>query len=384
MRMPMPASVGPFHIIGIGGIGMSAIAEILLDLGYTVQGSDGKESANVRRLRNRGIRVFIGHAGVNLIGAQHVVISSAIKPDNPELVDARRRGLPVLKRADMLAELMRLRTPVSVTGTHGKTTTTSLIAHVFERCNQDPTVITGGILNDWGTNARLGKGEWMVVEADESDATFIRIPTQMGVITNIDPEHLDYFGTVENMEAAYRTFYTSIPYYGIAVTCIDHPVVRRMLKDAANDMTCKVLAYGRDEHDGFKTDLKILNIRPEGAGSRFDLEISHRLKGGARTVRDIVMPVPGDHNVLNASAAFAISAEAGIEDEDIKVSHGQFLGCEAALHRHGHLERRRLLRRLRAPPGGTHRRAQGRARVHQGQGCRHLPAAPLQPRRFAV
>ncbi len=326
--MRMPSNAGPFHIIGIGGIGMSAIAEILLDLGYSVQGSDGKESANVRRLRNRGLRVFIGHAGVNLIGAQYVVISSAIKPDNPELVEARRRRLPVLKRADMLAELMRIRSTVSVTGTHGKTTTTSLIAHVFEQAGVDPTVITGGIINSWGSNARLGKGEWMIVEADESDATFIRIPTQMGVITNIDPEHLDYFGTVENMEAAYRTFYTSIPFYGVAVTCVDHPVVRRMLGEAANDMSCKVLTYGMEDHAGFKTDIKIVNVRPEGAGSRFDIEIGPRLKGGARTVRDLHIPIPGAHNVLNAAAAFAIASEAAIPDADILPALSSFSGVK--------------------------------------------------------
>ncbi len=326
--MRMPSNAGPFHIIGIGGIGMSAIAEILMELGYSVQGSDGKESANVRRLRNRGLRVFIGHAGVNLIGAQYVVISSAIKPDNPELVEARRRRLPVLKRADMLAELMRIRSTVSVTGTHGKTTTTSLIAHVFEQTGADPTVITGGIVNSWGTNARLGKGEWMIVEADESDATFIRIPTQMGVITNIDPEHLDYFGTVENMEAAYRTFYTSIPFYGVAVTCVDHPVVRRMLSEASNDISCKVLGYGVADHAGVKTDIKIVNVRPEATGSKFDIEIGQRLKGGARTVRDLFMPVPGAHNVLNAAAAFAIASEAGIPDEDILPALASFSGVK--------------------------------------------------------
>jgi UDP-N-acetylmuramate--alanine ligase len=326
--MRMPSNAGPFHIIGIGGIGMSAIAEILMELGYSVQGSDGKESANVKRLRGKGLRVFIGHAGVNLIGAQYVVISSAIKPDNPELVEARRRRIPVLKRADMLAELMRIRNTVSVTGTHGKTTTTSLIAHVFEQCGADPTVITGGIINSWGSNARLGKGEWMIVEADESDATFIRIPTQMGVITNIDPEHLDYFGTIENMEAAYRTFYTSIPFYGVAVTCVDHPVVRRMLGEAANDISCKVLTYGMDDHAGFKTDIKIVNVRPEGAGSRFDIEIGPRMKGGARTIRDLHMPVPGDHNVLNAAAAFAIASEAAIPDADILPALSSFSGVK--------------------------------------------------------
>lgn len=322
--MQIPRSIGPFHIIGIGGIGMSAIAEILLDLGYSVQGSDGKDSPNVKRLRNRGVRVFLGHDPVNLIGARYVVISSAIKPDNPELVAARERRLPVVKRADMLAELMRLKSTVSVTGTHGKTTTTSLIAHMFDSAKLDPTVITGGILNSWGTNARLGKGEWMIVEADESDATFIRLPTQIGVITNIDPEHLDYFGTVENMEAAYRTFYTSIPFYGVAVTCIDHPVVRRMLKEAAHDMSCKVLTYGVSDD----ADLRIVNMRPDATGTLFDVVVGRRVAGGQRTVTGLHMPVPGVHNALNATSALAVAAEAGIDDADAVAAIATFSGVK--------------------------------------------------------
>ena len=322
--MQMPPNVGPFHIIGIGGIGMSAIAEILLDLGYAVQGSDGKDSANVRRLRNRGVRVFLGHDPINLIGARYIVISSAIKTDNVELAAARTRGLPVIKRADMLAELMRLRSTVSVTGTHGKTTTTSLIAHIFDTAKLDPTVITGGIVNSWGTNARLGKGEWMIVEADESDATFIRLPTQIGVITNIDPEHLDYFGTVENMEAAYRTFFTSIPFYGVAVTCIDHPVVRRMLKECASGMSCKVLTYGFSED----ADLRLGNLQAEAAGTRFDVAFGRRVNGGQHIVTRFHMPVPGEHNALNAAAALAVATEAGIEDADAQRAIANFSGVK--------------------------------------------------------
>ena len=322
--MQMPGNAGPFHVIGIGGIGMSAIAEILLELGYSVQGSDSKDSANVRRVRARGVRVFVGHAPINLIGAQYVVISSAIKPDNPELVEARKRRLPVIKRADMLAELMRLRSTVSVTGTHGKTTTTSLIAHIFDTAGVDPTVITGGIVNSWGTNARLGKGEWMVVEADESDATFIRLPTQIGVVTNIDPEHLDFFGTVEKMEAAYRVFYCSIPFYGVAVTCIDHPVVRRMLAECAHDMSCKVLTYGFSED----ADLKLRNPRSDSSGTVFDIEVGQRVKGGKRTIGDVLMPVPGEHNALNAAAAFAACAEAGIEDDATRAAIASFSGVK--------------------------------------------------------
>ena len=322
--MQIPGTIGPFHVIGIGGIGMSAIAEILLELGYSVQGSDSKDSANVRRVRARGVRVFVGHAPINLIGAQYVVISSAIKPDNPELIEARKRRLPVIKRADMLAELMRLRSTVSVTGTHGKTTTTSLIAHVFDSARLDPTVITGGIVSSWGTNARLGKGDWMVVEADESDATFIRLPTQIGVVTNIDPEHLDFFGTVDKMQAAYRTFYCSIPFYGVAVTCIDHPVVRRMLAESANDMSCKVLTYGFSED----ADLKLRNPRSDASGTLFDIEAGQRVKGGQRIIRDLLMPVPGEHNALNAAAAVAVAAEAGIDDDSIRAAVATFSGVK--------------------------------------------------------
>ena len=228
--MQMPGELGVFHILGIGGIGMSAIAEILRAKGYSVQGSDQKDSANVKRLRTKGIRCFVGHDAANLAGARYVVISTAVKPGNPELDAARAMGLPVIRRAEILAELMRLYSSISVTGTHGKTTTTSLIAHILKDTGLEPTVITGGIINDWGSNARLGAGPWMVVEADESDGTFIKIPTQIGVVTNIDPEHLDYFKSVENMHREYETFFRNIPFYGLAVTCTDHPVARDMIE----------------------------------------------------------------------------------------------------------------------------------------------------------
>lgn len=322
--MQMPRNIGPFHIVGIGGIGMSAIAEILLQLGYAVQGSDSKDSPNVRRLRAKGIRVFIGHDPVNLVGARYVVISSAIKRDNPELVAARTKGLPVVRRADMLAELMRMKATVSVTGTHGKTTTTSLIAHMFEQAELDPTVITGGILNAWGSNARLGRGAWMVVEADESDNTFIRLPTEIGVVTNIDPEHLDYFGSVEAMHASYRAFYSSIPFYGSVVTCIDHPVVRAMLAEASEDICCKVLTYGLSE----AADLRLRNLRSDGPATVFDAELGPRAPGGARIVLGLKMPVPGEHNALNAMAALAVAAEAGISDSVIRSSMATFSGVK--------------------------------------------------------
>jgi UDP-N-acetylmuramate--alanine ligase len=329
--MEMPRNNGPFHIIGIGGIGMSAIAEILLELGHKVQGSDAKDSANTQRLRQRGIPVHIGASASNLDGARYVVISSAIKPDNAELVAARAQRLPVIRRADMLGELMRLRKPVSVTGTHGKTTTTSLIAQIFEHAELDPTVITGGIINDWGSNARLGKGAWMVVEADESDGTFIRIPTEIGVVTNIDPEHLDYFGTVEKMNAAYRSFYTNIPFYGTAVTCIDHPVVRSMLAETNHDLMCKVLTYGF----AADADLQLSDVRAKDGGVLFDIAVSDRLAGGARTVRDLFMPLPGEHSALNAAAAFAVCAQAGIADDRIRKAMAAFSGVKRRYTRTG-------------------------------------------------
>jgi UDP-N-acetylmuramate--alanine ligase len=304
---------------------MSAIAEVLVELGYTVQGSDQKDSANVRRLRAKGIRVFIGHDPVNLIGARYVVISSAVKDGNPELEGARQRRLPVITRAAMLAELMRITKTVSVTGTHGKTTTTSMIAHLFKEAGLDPTVIAGGIIQDWGTNARVGKGEWMVVEADESDGTHARLPTEIGVVTNMDPEHLDYYGTIERMEEAYRLFLEQIPFYGLAVAGIDHPVVRRMLSEMRVRENCRrVLTFGAAED----SDLRLLNLRLEGHRTLFDAELSERVVGGRRALRDVSLEVPGHYNALNALAAFAVATEAGIDDAAIVAGLGAFRGVK--------------------------------------------------------
>ncbi|MGE5266773.1 MAG: UDP-N-acetylmuramate--L-alanine ligase [Deltaproteobacteria bacterium] len=323
--MQIPRDAGTFHIIGIGGIGMSAIAEILLAKGFAVQGSDQKESANVRRLRARGIRVFIGHDAVNLIGAKNVIISTAVKPGNPELEAARQKGLTIIRRAEALAELMRLYSTVSVTGTHGKTTTTSLVSTIFEKAGKDPTVITGGIINAWGSNARLGKGNWMIVEADESDGTFVRLPTEIGIVTNIDPEHLDYFKTVENMHAEYAAFYRNIPFYGLAVTCIDHPVVRQMVErlDLRRDGR-RLLTYGVTEG----ADLQLLASRQDGFTTIFDAMLSPRVSGGGRRLAGWQVPVPGLHNALNALAAIAVATEAGIPDETIRAGLAEFSGVK--------------------------------------------------------
>jgi UDP-N-acetylmuramate--alanine ligase len=323
--MQMPEGLGTIHIVGIGGIGMSAIAEILAARGFAVQGSDQKNSANVRRLREGGIRVFVGHDAINLAGAEFVVISTAVKDDNPELVAARARGLPIIRRAEMLAELMRLYATISITGTHGKTSTTSLTAHILETAGKDPTVITGGIINAWGSNARLGKGRWMIVEADESDGTFVKIPTQIGVVTNIDPEHLDYFGTVAHMHAAYEQFYRNIPFYGLTVTCIDHPVVRQMIERLnLRRNGRRLVTYGRDP----SADIVLTDMRVEGTKSRFSAEVRSGVPGGKRQLVDWTIPSPGEHAVLNALAAFAVAAETGLDDDEIRSAMRTFSGVK--------------------------------------------------------
>jgi UDP-N-acetylmuramate--alanine ligase len=323
--MQMPQDVGTFHIVGIGGIGMSAIAEILLAKGFSVQGSDQKDGANVRRLRSKGVRVFIGHDAVNLVGARAVVISSAVKRGNPELDAARLKGLPIVRRADMLAELMRLYRTVSITGTHGKTTTTSLVAHVFAEAGLDPTVITGGIINAWGSNARLGHGPWMIVEADESDGTFIRLPTEVGIVTNIDPEHLDHFGTVDNMHREYETFVRNIPFYGLAVACIDHPVVAGMLERLhLRADGRRLLTYG--QADG--ADIHLRGTSYDGGAMVLDVDLGPRAPGGARQLRAWRLPILGQHNAANALAAIAVALHAGIPDAAIRSALATFSGVK--------------------------------------------------------
>jgi UDP-N-acetylmuramate--alanine ligase len=323
--MQMPREIGTFHIIGIGGIGMSAIAEILLAKGYSVRGSDQKDSANVRRLRDKGVKVFIGHDATNLLGRPYVVISSAVKPGNPELEAARAKGLTIIRRAEMLAELMRLYSTISVTGTHGKTTTTSLISHVFAEGQLDPTVITGGIINAWGSNARLGQGKWMIVEADESDGTFIRLPTEIGIVTNIDPEHLDHFKTVERMHADFEAFIANIPFYGLAIACIDHPVVRDMIErlHLRRDGR-RLLTYGTTAG----ADLQLTAIGTDAGRTVFDVTLGARVKGGARQLKAWSIPMLGQHNALNALAAIAAATEAGISDDAIRAALLGFSGVK--------------------------------------------------------
>ncbi|MEZ0280322.1 UDP-N-acetylmuramate--L-alanine ligase [Methyloceanibacter sp.] len=325
MHLPDPDETGLFHVVGIGGIGMSAIAEVMHTRGYRVQGSDLKDGGNLDRLRARGIACLIGHDPANVDGASYLVISSAVKPGNPEFEAANERGIPIIRRAEMLAELMRPCATVSITGTHGKTTTTALIADLLKHAELDPTVIAGGIINAWGTNARIGKGEWMVVEADESDGTFLKLPTQIGVVTNIDPEHMDYWPSLDALHQAFHQFIDAIPFYGVAIACIDHPVVRELLGKlggAANGRRTLTYGVARD------ADIRLGNLRASADRIVFDAELGPGVKGGARKLDDLMLPVLGHYNALNALAALAAATEAGVSDEVIRETFATFSGVE--------------------------------------------------------
>ncbi len=315
----LPASLGPLHFVGIGGIGMSGIAEVLHNLGYRVQGSDLAESGNTRRLAALGIALTIGHRAENLGEAEVVVISSAVKPDNPEIVAARARRLPVVRRAEMLAELMRLKWSIAIAGTHGKTTTTSMIGALLETAELDPTVINGGIINAYGTNTRLGAGDWMVVEADESDGTFTRLPATIAIVTNIDPEHLDFYGDFDRLQAAFETFVANIPFYGFAVLCIDHPVVQSMI---ARVTERRLLTYGLSP----QADIRAVNLRLAADGAHFDVVVTDRAGGTERPIADLYLPMFGEHNVLNALAAVAVAEEMGLGDEVVRATLRNFRG----------------------------------------------------------
>ncbi|WP_173932082.1 UDP-N-acetylmuramate--L-alanine ligase [Chelativorans sp. Marseille-P2723] len=319
--MKMPQTIGVVHFIGIGGIGMSGIAEALHTLGYSVQGSDQAENANVTRLREKGIPVVVGQSPKNLAEAEVVVISSAIRPDNPEYMAARERLLPIVRRAEMLAELMRFRQAIAVGGTHGKTTTTSIVAALLEAGGLDPTVINGGIINAYGTNARMGKGDWMVVEADESDGTFLKLPADIAVVTNIDPEHLDHYGSFEKMRDAFRQFVENVPFYGFAVMCIDHPEVQ-LLVSRTEDR--RVITYG----ENLQADVRFEKLRMDGAVSVFDVAFSERSKGGVRVMEGLRLPMPGRYNVSNATAAVAVAGELGLGEEAIRAGLAAFGGVK--------------------------------------------------------
>jgi UDP-N-acetylmuramate--alanine ligase len=316
----LPLTIGTIHFVGIGGIGMSGIAEVLHNLGYSVQGSDVSDSPNVRRLRALGIRIAIGHAAENIGDSAVVVVSSAIKSENAELAAARSDLLPVVRRAEMLGELMRLRWAIAVAGTHGKTTTTSLVAAVLEGAGYDPTVINGGIINAYGTNTRLGAGDWMVVEADESDGTFVKLPATIAIVTNIDPEHLDHFGTFDGVKAAFDSFVQNIPFYGFAALCIDHPEVQAMIPRVADR---RIITYGFSP----QADIRALNVETSPDGSIFDIEVNGRA-GDSRVIRRIHLTMLGRHNVQNACAAIAVANEMQIDDNAIRGALARFQGVK--------------------------------------------------------
>jgi UDP-N-acetylmuramate--alanine ligase len=319
--MRLPREIGPIHFVGIGGIGMSGIAEVLSNLGYTVRGSDVAESANVKRLREKGIAVAIGHAAENIAEAGVMVVSSAIKRDNPELMAARAQRIPVVRRAEMLAELMRLKSCVAIAGTHGKTTTTSMVATLLDAGNLDPTVINGGIINAYGTNARLGAGEWMVVEADESDGTFLKLPADVAVVTNVDPEHLDHFKTFDAVQDAFRNFVESVPFYGFAVMCIDHPVVQTIVGKIEDR---RIITYGENP----QADVRLLELAPANGGSTFKVSFRNRKDGTKHGVDNLLLPMPGRHNALNATAAIAVAHELGLSDDAIRKALAGFGGVK--------------------------------------------------------
>ncbi len=317
----IPLDIGAIHFVGIGGIGMSGIAEILHNLGYKVQGSDVAESANVQRLRAKGIDVHIGHVAENVAEAKVVVVSSAIRPGNPEVDAARAKLVPVVRRAEMLAELMRLKWAVAVGGTHGKTTTTSLIAALLEAADLDPTVINGGIINAYGTNARLGDGQWMVVEADESDGTFTKLPATIAIVTNIDAEHMDHYGSFDKLRDAFHTFVTNIPFYGFACLCIDHPEVQSLIARVTDR---RIVTYGLNP----QAEVRGVNLDIDVDGARFDVEIQGRNGDPGRTITGIRLPMFGEHNVSNALATIAVGVEMGLTDDVIRKGLSGFGGVK--------------------------------------------------------
>jgi UDP-N-acetylmuramate--alanine ligase len=315
----VPLDIGAIHFIGIGGIGMSGIAEIMHNLGYKVQGSDVAENANVKRLRAMGITIHVGHSADNLKDAHAVVYSSAVKPGNAEFDAARIMGLPLVRRAEMLAEIMRLRSCIAIAGTNGKTTTTTLVASLLDAGGMDPTVVNGGIINAYGTNARLGAGEWVVVEADESDGTFLRLPATVAVVTNADPDHLDYYGTFENMRDAFQRFVENVPFYGFAVLCIDHPEVQAMVGRITDR---KIITYGFSP----QADARAVNVSFSEGASHFDMIFTDRRKGTEDHLDGLSLPMPGEHNVQNAIAAIVVARQLGVKDAVIRDGLARFAG----------------------------------------------------------
>ena len=326
--MKLPRDLGPIHFVGIGGIGMSGIAEVLLNLGYKVQGSDASENANVKRLIEKGAIIFVSHDAKNLGDAGVVVVSTAIKRDNPELIAAREKRLPVVRRAEMLAELMRLKQCVAIAGTHGKTTTTSRVATLLDAGGLDPTVINGGIINAYGTNARLGAGEWMVVEADESDGTFLKLPADVAIVTNIDPEHLDHFHTFDAIKDAFRHFIENLPFYGFAVMCLDHPTVQEVVGRIEDR---RVITYGENP----QADVRLLDVNLEGGVCRFNVLLRDTKTAQATYLDNLLLPMPGHHNALNATGAIAVAYQLGLSPDQIRAALAGFGGVKRRFTRTG-------------------------------------------------
>ena len=327
----LPLDLGTLHFVGIGGIGMSGIAEVLHTLGYSVQGSDLGDGANMQRLRSLGIPVTVGHEAANLGDSQVVVVSSAVNCDNPEVVTARDRLIPVVRRAEMLGELMRLKWSIAVGGTHGKTTTTSLIAAMLDGAGLDPTVINGGIINAWGSNARLGTGDWLVAEADESDGTFLKLPATVAVVTNIDPEHMEHYGTFDNLRHAFDAFIENIPFYGFATLCVDHPEVQAMIPRVSDR---RIITYGFSS----QADVRGVNVQTSSGGTQFDVTITDRKNGDERTFEQFRLPMIGDHNVQNALAAVAIAWEMKIPDDKMRDAFAGFEGVKRRFTRTGEVD----------------------------------------------
>ncbi len=367
----LPLDIGLIHFVGIGGIGMSGIAEVMHNLNYRVQGSDIAENASVRRLREKGIEVMLGHDAANVEEAAVVVVSSAVSQDNPEVMAARDRLVPVVRRAEMLAELMRLKWSIAVGGTHGKTTTTSLVAALLDAADYDPTVINGGIINAYGTNARLGEGEWMVVEADESDGTFVKLPATIAIVTNIDREHMDFYGTFDAERAAFQSFVENIPFYGLSVLCIDHPEVQSMIGRVSDR---RIVTYGLSP----QADVRGSDVRFSPQGAVFDAVISDRHGGEATVVERLELPMFGEHNVQNALAAVAVAWEMGVPAETIRHGLSRFTGVKRRFTKTGEAGGVTVI-----DDYGHHPIEISAVLAAARKACQHRVVAIVQPHRFS-
>ncbi|WP_373944481.1 UDP-N-acetylmuramate--L-alanine ligase [Paracoccus marcusii] len=327
----LPGELGPIHFVGIGGIGMSGIAEVLLTLGYRVQGSDSKKSKITDRLETLGATVFEGHRAENVAGAGVIVISTAIKKGNPELEEARLRGLPIVRRAEMLAELMRLKSNIAIAGTHGKTTTTTMVATLLDAGGLDPTVINGGVIHAYGSNARAGAGEWMVVEADESDGSFNRLPADIAIVTNIDPEHMEHWGSFDALRQAFTNFASSVPFYGLAVCCTDHPEVQALVGRLTDR---RVVTFGFNA----QADVRAMNLTYDKGIAHFDIALQGEATDGPiPMIEGCTLPMPGDHNVSNCLAAVAVARHLGIKKSEIRTALAKFGGVGRRFTRVGEI-----------------------------------------------